>query len=353
MSLTLDPELRHFVLPQHGQTLSHREWPRGRTFLAGEDRMVRIIFFIIALLFPGHASGSELKRVHLSKAMDLAVPFLDVEGLTIREDGTVIVSDRLAYRLFVVEKDRQRITSTGHRGKRDGEFLGPGPVSACHHRIAVADFLSRRIQVFTDSLKHVRTLYAPGPIFDLHFDDSGKLWVASHGERITGTLYCFDSTGNIIRTIVPRHSCGDLFLDVFIFTMLPRGRLCLAYMAQKAVEVYDTAGVLLSQPSLLSLPGSPESESIPVGNRGALLVPKDVIFRAIGSDPQGRVHLLSGGYADRPHQDVYVLSESGNIADCYTLPEPAQGLWFDRSGHLFVSCKNKSTVKFYDYKFDR
>jgi hypothetical protein len=278
--------------------------------------------------------------------------FLDVEGVCAGPGNSYLVSDKLSYRYYETDPEGTRETTVGKRGRKEGEFSGPGPIAAYGSRIAVADFGSPRVQIFDTGLKYLSTITAPGPVFDLHFDDRGRLWIASHSANITGTLYCYDSTGSIVRSITPRHCRGDLFLDVFRFAMLPRGRIALAFMAQNAVEFYDTAGTFHRMTSISCLPEHTEFEFVRRDGRD-IPYPTEILLRAISSDKSGNVYLLNGGYPPHPHQEIYVLTPEGRHARTLKIPRPAQGIWTDGRGRLIVSEERKSKLRVYSIPMGR
>ena len=93
--------------------------------------------------------------------------FLDIEGAAVLEDGSWYAADKLGYRVYRLSPAGAVTAQAGRRGKRLGEFEGPGPVAARGGVVAVADFAGRRIQRLSAGLRPEQLFEAPGPVFDM------------------------------------------------------------------------------------------------------------------------------------------------------------------------------------------
>jgi hypothetical protein len=276
--------------------------------------------------------------------------FLDVEGTAILPDGTWFAADKLSYRVFKLSPSGKVISRAGSRGNQPGEFAGPGPIDARQDQVAVADFASRRIQLLSPALMPERTFHTPGPIFDLHYDEAGTLWVASHGGQTAGMLARYDDSGQELSRIEPRGVSSDLFTSVFHFSTPGSGLLCLAYLTQNSIEVWKTDGSYVRAFSIPGLPSRSATHSLK-GFGKALAVPDGNIFRSMTADSRGHIFLLGEEYSEHPLQDLYVCDTSGRFLATVVLPEKATLIRCGPDGSLFAVTGKRDIVRKYAVRF--
>ena len=282
----------------------------------------------------------------------LGVWLLNVQGLAFLPDGALVLSDKLDYKIKKFDKRGKLISQIGKRGKGKAEFRGPGPIDSYDGTIAVADFASPRIQIFSSDLQYRSTFYAPGPVFDLSFDGNGNLWVGAYTGDRHRLLFKSDESGKILETISLHNSTGDMFDDIFSFVISASGKIVLAYMVQNKIEVWDTRGAFQQEFSVSGLPARPKEKVLSEGFFSKeLRVPDGNIFWRVTVDNKGNIFLLAADYTIHPEQDVYVLTSTGKHITRFTLPAPSSYIWIDRGGYLYTIENNRTLVKKYKLKY--
>ncbi len=274
--------------------------------------------------------------------------FLDIEGAAFHTDGSLYVSDKLGYHVVHLAPDGTVIAQTGGRGSSPGRFMGPGPISCARKLVAVADFASSRVQLFSCTLEYVTGFSFPGPVFDMHHDPKGGLWIGGHGESVRAILAKYDSAGHESIRISPRNATGDLFSDVFRFCIAADGLLYVAYHTQNVIEVWNGSGTFLRA---FGIPGlALQAESVLMEtpwSASPLKVPLDNLIRDVAIDSHNSLYLLCDGPAKHPLRDVVMLTSQGGFIAMFTLPEAATSIWFSPDGTLFAATGNRQTLRRY------
>ena len=115
---------------------------------------------------------------------------LSAQGVVHTSNNAILVSDKLDYKLKKFDMNGKIIVEVGKRGRGPGEFRGPGPLDSYKDVIAVADFASPRVQIFSSSLEYKSGFHAPGPVFDLCSDQEGNLWLGVLAGRANHCTEC-------------------------------------------------------------------------------------------------------------------------------------------------------------------
>jgi len=316
---------------------------------------------VSALLFVQHhdAGGKEsaaiLKQIQVFGNNPSAL-VLSAQGLCVLPDGSLLVSDKINYSIKKFDQRGDLILESGKRGKNKGEFrAGPGPIDCSGEIIAVADFAMPRIQIFSKDFEHRSTFFAAGPISDLKFDNGGNLWIGivrlpnQNGKA----LLRYDLSGKILQEVSLRHTTGDMFEDVFSFSITPSGNLVIAYMVQNKIEVWNSDGEFQFEFSVPELPPKPKEHVL---SKGGLFskgfnVPEGKIFWCVTTDKSGNIFLLAADYTDNPNQDVYVFSSSGKFIGRFVLPEPSRYIRIDYENHIYTIENERTLIKKYQLKY--
>lgn len=276
--------------------------------------------------------------------------FLSAQGFSVLSDGSLVVSDKLDYKIKKFDPRGNLIIESGKRGKNQGEFhAGPGSIDSYGEVIAVADFASPRVQVFSSDLKHRSTFFARGAIFDLKFDSRGNLWLGTvrlHTDKGGALLRC-DLTGKILQEISLHNTRGDMFEDIFSFSITPSGNIIIAYLVQNKIEVWNTNGEFQFEFSVPGLPPKPQKHVLSEGGLFSkrLTVPEGKIFWCVTTDKKDNIFLLAADYTDTPNRDVYVFSPSGKFITRFILPEPSHYIRIDFQNNMFTIENNRTLVR--------
>jgi len=274
----------------------------------------------------------------------------NVQSVSFLPGGSLVVSDKLDYQLKLLDRHGNLIRTVGRRGSRPGEFRGPGPV-ACHGGIvAVADFSSPRIQIFTADFGYKHSFQALGAVFALCFDAQGNLWAGVQTRDKTNELAQYHLSGALLRTVGLRNTTGGMFEDIYAMAISHSGMLVIAYVVQNKIEVWDTSGHFQRE---FSVPGVRQSP--PIFSNGVLSeqlkVPQGNLLGSIAIDSNNRIFVLGADYSEHPGQDVYVLSLDGNHLTTALLPVRSPQIWIGPDGFLYSTVRERTVIKKYRIKY--
>jgi len=284
-----------------------------------------------------------LKKIDYVKWSDSFL-FLDIQGFGITTDGELIVGDKLDYSLRKVNYQSGFSQSVGTRGNNPGKFIkGPGPVDCAGQTVAVADFTTGRIQLFTPSLVFKKLFRVPGAVASLAIDKGGSLWISCYTGQKDRELFQYDSTGKFHRTIPLHNTNGGMFDDVCLLCVTPFNEVVVTYFTRNIIEVWDTSGNFKQQ---FSVPGViPRSvyKTISDGKSSTSeIVPDGEIFGCITADDSGRIYVVGGHYSPDPGRDVYVLDTSGKFLTQFVLPAPSRIIRI--RGNILYAVEGKGTI---------
>lgn len=248
----------------------------------------------------------------------------------------VLVADKLEYNIKCFDNSLHRMGFFGRRGRRDGEFLGPGSIAAAGRRIAVGDFESTRVQVFTDTFTHLSTFSTDASVFDLAFDTNGYLWIGKLPNARGEGLVQSDIHGTIRKSIILRHASANIFDNVFMMAMNGAGEIVVAYMTHNTVEVWDTSGRFVREFSVPGVRPRAGEKTISQGlfTKG-VSIPEDNIFMGVAVDAEGLMYLLADQYTEHPRRDIFVIDQHARLISRLVLPECSYRIFLDSRGDLF------------------
>lgn len=310
-----------------------------------------MIPFVLGLVLSAPAAGPLRPSGGSMLACDLRIGnspqerIFCAQGLAPLGDGGLVVSDRLDYRMKVFDAAGSMVARVGGRGKQDGSFRGPGPVDCSARAVAVADFASDRIQLFSRSFRHQQTLHLPGYVSDLCFDRRGALWVSIVRPDNRGELLRYTPDGAPGKRISMKGASGNPFHDVCSVAPTPDGEILAAYLTRNVVEVYDSAGNFLRQFGVAGLPSMPPAAGLNTGEgMRELDVPAGVLIWNVTVDRRGRIYLLAGDCSEYPGMEVMVLRQDGTYARSLWLPERAVRIRAGEDDEMWAVVSSRDSV---------
>jgi hypothetical protein len=132
------------------------------------------------------------------------VEFLEAFDACTDSDGNIYVSDKLEYTIKKFDRNGNLINKVGKRGQGPGEFrIGPGKIACAGDVIAVVDFTTSIIHLFTKDLKFIKTISAPFAIADITSDESGNIYavyVNLWGTKPSTEIAVFRKNGDKLNT---------------------------------------------------------------------------------------------------------------------------------------------------------
>lgn len=272
--------------------------------------------------------------------------FLSVMGIAPASDGSILVSDKLANSLICIGSDRHVKRKLQRKGKTPGALNGPGLVAVSDTQLAVADFASERIQIFTMDLMPVAEIRAVGPVFSMAFDEKGFLWVGAMRGVEGETLFRYDREGREVLRRNGQASRGTMFDDMF-HLVASGEKVYLVYITRNVVEQWNLGGAPLGTTTVSGFPSAvPSVGAAPTRIENQLAVP-GILFAGCATDGKGRVRILAGDAAPHPRRDVVEINERGEIVSLVTLPERASGIRIDSQGQIVAIENHKRKVSCY------
>jgi sugar lactone lactonase YvrE len=283
--------------------------------------LLLIVVFLSSVIQSGRGGDGRV-RLKERAAIGRDSLLLAAQDIAVMQDGSLLVSDKLDYRVKKFTVDGRQAATVGGRGRGPGQFQGPGPIDAHGDRIAVADFASGRIQLFSVNFDYLRTIRISGAVSDLCFDGEGKLWVTAVTLDRNRGLFQYDDSGKLLHAVGLKHASGDLFGDACMIAWMGKGIVAVAYYTRDAIELWDTSGNFVREFSIPDLPSkSPMKWMEGSSGESGLMIPDGSIFRGMTSDRNGHLYLLLADYGDYPGQEVVRLNEHGVIEQRLLLPE--------------------------------
>jgi hypothetical protein len=307
-------------------------------------------FLLLINILPIQAYSQEAALFIPIKEWTMGKPaegvFLSAQGLTTLPDGSILVSDKLANALVLVDMEGRIQQTLQNKGTTLGALSGPGPVAAWKDMIAVADFARDRIQILASDLTPLLQFTTVGPVFSLDFDVHGNLWVGVLRGMNGETLFQYDRDGVELRRLKTQVFVGGMFEDIFHLACAG-DKLYLIYSTRNVVECWDLDGTPLGTTPISGFPAAmgtfPHTE--PGTQYGD--IPLGPLFSGLAVDSTGRGFVLAGDVAPQPRRDVYEINKNGEIVSFFTLPDRASAICFDAKGRLLVIENRKTTISCY------
>lgn len=273
---------------------------------------------------------------------------LNAQGVVRISNDAFVVSDKLDYKLKKFDMNGKIIAEVGKRGRGPGGFRGPGPLDSYKDIIAIADFASPRVQIFSSRLEYKSSFHAPGPVFDLCFDEEGNLWLGVLAGRANQNLYKVDLSGKVVHTIRLRNTTDSEFDQLFSFSISQAGDIIVAYAYQNKIEIWDRNGNFKTEFQVPGIPLRPKKKTISQGLfKKGIEVPEDDLFRSVAVDSKNNIFVLADHYTNNPGRDIYVLNSDGKLISLVTLPYRSYGIGIGPSDELYSIEQNRTLIRVY------
>jgi hypothetical protein len=255
-------------------------------------------------------------------------------GLSCLPDRSLLVTDKLDYKIKKIAIEGTLIKEIGKKGKGFGEFSGPSAISVGSQCIAVADFQSPRVQLFSLDLEFMKEFYVPGPIINLAYDGNGELWIGILTYTKSESLLKVDENGSVVKRIQLKNITKDPFDNLFNFTILKKGTIAVVFACQNIIEKWNTDGQFYGQNKI---PGFPARSTRVQLNRGKdsfnngsdHMIPNGSLFFKITSDTSNNIYILGEDYSIIPQRDIFILDQNGDLTGMMELPKESAWIYID------------------------
>ena len=274
-------------------------------------------------------------------------------GLSCLPDGAILVTDKLDYKIKKIDVGGNLIKEVGKKGKGYGEFSGPSAIAVGNQCIAVADFQSPRVQLFSFDLVYLKEFYAPGPIINLAYDMNGELWIGILTYTKSESLLKVDENGTVIKGIQLKNITKDPFENLFNFTILKEGTIVVVFACQNIIEKWDTNGQFYEQKRIPGFPDKPARVQLHKGkdsfnDRSDRLVPNGSLFFKISSDASDNIYILGEDYSIVPQRDVFILDRNGDLIGMMEMPQESAWIYIDSHNNLWSIESHRTQI--YKYR---
>jgi hypothetical protein len=279
--------------------------------------------------------------------------FLKATSLTETDDGNIYVVDHYAYRIKMFNNKGTLLKEAGSRGKGKGNFLNmPYLITSYKNNLAIAEFTSSRVQLFSTNMDYLKSFSVDGIILDISFDHDGNLWLGIMDPEGKTYLSVYDLRGQRIKKISLKNNLGKEFEfgSIFVLTVAKTGLVFIAHTDLNKIEVWNTGGEFVKDFSIGDLPANPEKKVVNYSLFSKKYVPIKKIFQDIAVDENGLVYILGGHYSSNPFQDIYVVDHNGAIKRKLTLPEKVSTIYLTHRNEFLIIDKMGFSVKLYRFK---
>lgn len=302
-----------------------------------------------------HAAPSEqlkvLSTLSIKELSSYRGDFLySVFGIVAMADGSFFVTDKLDFKVKHIDARGKLLKEIGRKGRAHGEFTGPGAITGGKQTLAVADFQSPRVQIFTHDLQFISEFYAPGPIINLQYDADDNLWIGILTYTKTEALVKVTTNGSIVKGIQLKNATKNPFENLFNFIIRPDGNLCVLFACQNILERWSGEGVYQGQ---RGIPGFPDKLRWIGQNKSILFsaesggVPEGVLFFRITSDTDGSLFVLGEDFARDPYRDVFVLDKNCELTGMLQLPRTSSWIYVDGQNNLWSIEEHRTRITKY------
>lgn len=263
--------------------------------------------------------------------------------------GDIYIADQVEDCIKIFNQNGKLIKKFGKTGSKPGEFNTIGEIAISENYIAVSDYISTRLQIFSKDFKHIRTIYAQGIVFDLAFDSDEFLWVGAFTGKKNKTLFKYSKESSKIIQIIPlKYSSGDQFKDIFFLAISKDGYVVVAYRVLNRIEVWDKSGKFIRDFQIPGLKSEADSKKISTGLFSSTRVPDGIIIGFCSVNDSGNIFLVGGSYSENPARDLYVMNILGEFLARITMPEKVWKFYMqDKTNIYVVSGKELNVVKKY------
>lgn len=310
-----------------------------------------LLFVILQMLlvfgFKGNKTLIEKKKLGETKELI----FIGITSIAETAKGDLIIVDRYANRVKIVNKKGILIREFGKRGKEKGDFSkSPYLVVALKNGLAIVEFNSSKVLIFNEDSKFLYSFNVDGVIIDISVDTENNLWVGllNMTDR-KSKLACYNIHGKVLKIIELKNSYSrnDVFVNLFNFDISKLNKIVVAYTFINKIEIWDTDGHLVKEFKVEKFPDEAKKKLISINLFSKEFVPEGIIFSDAAIDADGQIYILGGSYSEKPGRDIYIFNTSGNFINKVILPDKASNIYLSSSGELLTIEKQNTVVGIY------
>ncbi|RCK71712.1 MAG: cell surface protein [Ignavibacteriae bacterium] len=272
----------------------------------------------------------------------------DAYDFSVNSQGNIYITDQIENCIKVFDKNGKLINKFGKQGKGNSEFNTIGEIAVSPNFIAVADYTSSRIQIFSIDFKYIRTIYAQGVVFDLAFDSEECLWVAANTGKKNKSLFQYAKESNRILQIIPlKYSSGIPFKDFFSLAISKDGYIIVAYRVINKIEIWNRSGTFVRDFKIPGLKDEADYKKISTGLFSSTKVPEGLIVKNCSVDSMCNIFLIGAHYSEKPFQDIYVMNIDGELINKITMPDKIWKIIGIDKNNLYLIVEKRNMIKKY------
>ncbi|MGB9665286.1 MAG: hypothetical protein ACPL25_10285 [Ignavibacteria bacterium] len=278
---------------------------------------------------------------------------LQVTSVAYSDKNYLYVIDSYAYKVKMFNDKGELLKEAGRRGKERGCFSRqPNLIAYYKNRLAITEFVSSKVHIFSEQLEWLYTFTTAGIIFSISFDSNGNLWVGLIDGEGKTSLVEYNLQGKQGKKIKPKNNLGKdfEFEDLFSVSITKSGLIVIAHSSLNKIELWNTTGKFISDFGISDLPLHTEKILVDQTLFSRKYIPSGVIFADIAIDNDENLYLLSGNYSKNPFRDLYVVNKDGESLRKLIFPEEMSKVYFTDKSELIAIQKRGTQIKLYRIK---
>lgn len=257
-------------------------------------------------------------------------------GLATDPQGNIYLTDLKDFSLKKFDRRGKFIKKTGARGQGPGEFQGPGKIRFFQGSLFVAEIQNPGLQRFDSELNFQEKLLVEQPFTDFQIINNSTLAAATLNSQ---NLVIYDHKGKQVKK-VPYTRKASFMLNSVNFCWFENAYY-LSYKWQDTIFKITGDGDPMWGLRLF------RGRKNPLKSLYNVKVPRQIVYKTIAADNQGKIYVLGGDWSTNPSRNIYILSSQGRKIGIITLPEATHTFHIDRENHLFVRSAYGTQVKKY------
>ena len=279
-----------------------------------------------------------------------------VSQICVDDSSYIFVADKFDYRVKKFTKTGSYINSVGQQGGC-GECFNKGPAYISYFKdssiIAVADYMTNEVKLFSSELEYIKTIIIYAPINDLIFDENGYLITARPPIANLGiSIARMNQKGDIINSFDPVELTGNMILDMFSISYIKANRLIvLAYFYRNLIQVYDFNGKLIKEINIPGIREVAEFTEMSKNKSFSEKLPGKKVIKCFDTNKKDLIYIIINKLENKNEQVLYVIGVNGEIYGVVDINENISEIYVDEMNTLYTIEKKGTRVAKYASKF--
>jgi len=288
-----------------------------------------LLSIILASISFTHAKTSNAQGVLYLNPIDSLLsnnnnsPFFTVGDIESINENQIVISDKLIYKLYMIDDLQEVPFKSGARGEGPGEFkVSPSKIAfdKTLQKIAVLDNTTLKINIFDAELNFVKHIINKLPPSDITYDDNGNLILGVSASNKFDGIYIYDEKGLRSSFSIDIDYINLVFDSYLVGFLENSNRIVIVFKNRNLIQFYSMDGSLINETKIEGLPDLSEFNEARNGNTRFKL-PTSNMFKSIAVD-KDKIFILGDKYSLYPHKTIYVISDEGQLIEKLIVEQP-------------------------------